>query len=348
MVGDGGAPAPMAAPKAKKSGPQQSSIAQMFKRAAAASSCRAEAQGAPSKPQAEMATAQPSAQDDTGHNGAGHIGTGPLAEPSSIAAGKTSGEPAQKQEGEACPEPCVVASAATKGNLQDAPISAAEGSSRDGQQTHQPVQRVVSSQACREDSISRPICDHGSATAHPLQGISVGADVPGHSSMEHPPNACNAADCSEQAAPTGLIPAAEPKNESIIRECHHTSEQTEHRAGNAGSTRPSDGPNKSTPCQQSHGDESVLGGAAGVQPECDLTRVDIEEQKRIMHEIWMRSRGNVSRTGEDDVRDATSAAADRSAKRGRVVPGTAAGSAMREGAGKQMRISAMFKTPRKT
>ncbi|CAL8471021.1 g10563 [Coccomyxa elongata] len=230
MVGEGGAPATLAAPKAKKTGPQQASIAQMFKRAAAASSCQAEEPGAPSNQAENAATtpAQPSAQDDA---------------------------------------------------LQIAKGS--EQASQDGK-TSQLVQQALSSQGRQEDSASYPVHDHINDPAHPLQGVATRADVPGHASMEQPPNACTAVDASEH------------------------------------------------------------GASVDTQPDCDLASVDIEEQKRIMHEIWMKSRGSASRIGEDDVRNATSAAADRSAKRG------AAGSAVKEGAGKQMRISAMFKTPRRT
>lgn len=334
MVGDGGAPATAAAPKAKKSGPQQPSIAQMFKRAAAASSCRAEENGAPSD-QAETAAApaQPSAHDDA-------LRAGPQAQPSCSALSGMSGEPAQRQEAAACSGHSVGALAAED----------SQQANQDGKQTSHPVQQAASSQGRQDDSNSQPLRDHIKHPAHPFQGISAGADVPDQGSMDRPPNACYAADGSEHGASAGAIPAvrhAEPVKQSNIAFTHHTSQQTQQPISNPGSTRPSERPDGSMPCQHPLGDESALGGAADVQPECDLASVDIEEQKRIMHEIWMRSRGNASRTGEDDVRDATSAAADRSAKRGRVVSGTAAGSAMKEGAGKQMRISAMFKTPRK-
>ncbi|BDA45382.1 DNA polymerase eta at N-terminal half [Coccomyxa sp. Obi] len=332
VVGDGGAPAAMAAPKAKKSGPQQPSIAQMFKRAAAASSVRAEVQGTPSAQAESAATpAHPSAQNDAC--------PGPQAPPSSVVPSRIAGEPTQRQEAAACSGPCGGASTA-RGSQQ---------ASQGGKQTRQPVQPASSSQDRQEGSNSQPLHDSNNDPAHRLQGISTGADVPDQGCMDRPPNACNAADGSEHGAAMGATPAArhsELGKQSIVEVTHSTSQQNQRHESSPGSTGPSERPDGSMPCQHPHGSESALGGPADMHPECDLASVDIEEQKRIMHEIWMRSRGNTSRTGEDNVRDATSAAADRSAKRGRVVSG--AGSEMKEGAGKQMRISAMFKTPRKT
>lgn len=338
MVGDGGASVTLAAPKAKKTGPQQSSIAQMFKRAAAASSCQAEVPGASSDQAENAATtpAQPSAQD------ALQSSTGPQALPGSVVPGSLSGEPAQRQEAAAFSGAASQCVGAAKGSEQ---------ASQDGKQTSQPVQQASSSQHRQEDSASYPVHDHVNDPAHPLQGVSTEIDLPGHASMEQPPSACDAADASEHGAPVGATPAArhaEPGKQSSNEETQHTSQQTQHPVSIPGSTRPSERPDKGVPCQRLLGDESALGRSADTQPGCDLASVDIEEQKRIMHEIWMKSRGSASRTGEDDVRDATSAAADRSAKRGRGLSGAAAGSAVKEGAGKQMRISAMFKTPRRT
>lgn len=141
MVGDGGASVTLAAPKAKKTGPQQSSIAQMFKRAAAASSCQAEVPGASSDQAENAATtpAQPSAQD------ALQSSTGPQALPGSVVPGSLSGEPAQRQEAAAFSGAASQCVGAAKGSEQ---------ASQDGKQTSQPVQQASSSQHRQEDSAS--------------------------------------------------------------------------------------------------------------------------------------------------------------------------------------------------
>ncbi len=124
--------------------------------------------------------------------------------------------------------------------------------------------------------------------------------------------------------------------------------------GDAGPPGHPDADVAATPCQPPGGvvSSGPAGGAAGAQPECDLTSVDVDEQKRIMREIWLRGQGNAGRPGSGDVggesASAPAVAGDRSAKRGRVgTAGSGNGAAAKESASKQMRISAMFKAPKK-
>lgn len=83
------------------------------------------------------------------------------------------------------------------------------------------------------------------------------------------------------------------------------------------------------------------------EADCDLRGIDVEEQRRIMREIWLRQ--SVSRPpgeesgGSGGATDVQIAAHKRS--RG---PGNGTGGGGSEGKGKQMRISAMLKSPKNT
>lgn len=197
---------------------------------------------------------------------------------------------------------------------------------------------------------------------HPLQsapsdpaGMGTSASQPSGTSTDQRAAGCGTAARSDTAR--HAEPEAEMYNGADVHETEQSQRPGISDPGDATSSEPLHVVMSGAPCRLPGGSESAGPADGGVTaPECDLTSVDVEEQRRIMREIWLRGQGNAGRPGGSDLREAgasTSAAtaSDRSAKRGRGAtagPGNCVGSAAKEGASKQMRISAMFKAPKKT
>jgi hypothetical protein len=295
----------------------------MFKRAAAA---KAPVQGTPpDQSGAIAASAQPAAQNfypqsaaDRGGSDTKPSGTPevPIRSPREQEA--AAGSPADAER------PCE--------GVRSVPLELARGSQGHECIKH-PVQAAPSNPAGRGTSASQP---SGPSTDQRAAG-------------------CGTADRSDTAR--HVEPEAEMYNGADVHETAQSQRPGISDPGGATSSEPPHAEMSGGPCQRPRGSESAGPADGGVPaPECDLTSVDVEEQRRIMREIWLRGQGNAGRPGGSDLREAgasTSAAtaSDRSAKRGRGAtagPGNCVGSAAKEGASKQMRISAMFKAPKKT
>lgn len=335
LAGDGctAAGPAAAAVKPKRSGPQQPSITQMFKRAAAAA-----------------AAAQPPAQE-------------PLPRQEGCAAASSDQPPRQRDMHQAqdatAPIPFSddeVLCTSAVGAAVDRPSNPAVAGEPSEQASKSAVQQNGGEHCCREDGLQDPGNPKGKDdTAEQQPTIARGLEGESQQQVQEAGIAAWQGQMHQCAA------AEEQPSAVQARRGGGTGEQGQNREEQDQASTMRNSVEKGSsehvqpePSQHADGNESSTPSlpadvASAGQPECDLAAVNVEEQKRILRDIWMRGQGTAAaktNAGVDDSKAAvhgTPGLAKTAVKRS----STNAGPSAKEGAGKQMRISAMFKAPRR-